>query len=195
VIHLANAVNDAQPITTSQWLPAMLVSLGIVIMLVLWTMSMRGRIAKRNAEQLTPREQIDRIKAGHQSRNYDDTHAVEFVTRASEIAARLDNKAERLEQLLAETDDRIMQLRHLLREASETQSPQRDDAPSQPDAPPPPKDNIDATPPPPPPEHTSDPLTRSVWSLADAGRTPVEIAQELNEQVGKVELILALRSQ
>ena len=39
----------------------------------------------------------------------------------------------------------------------------------------------------------TDPLTEEIYELADAGRTPVEIAQHLAEQVGKVELILALR--
>ena len=38
-----------------------------------------------------------------------------------------------------------------------------------------------------------DPLTANVYELADRGRTPVEIARNLDEQVGKVELILALR--
>jgi hypothetical protein len=40
-----------------------------------------------------------------------------------------------------------------------------------------------------------DPLTRQVYAMADAGRAPVLIARDLNEQVGKVELILALRRQ
>ena len=39
-----------------------------------------------------------------------------------------------------------------------------------------------------------DPLAKQVYELADAGRSPVEIAGELDEGVGKVELILALRS-
>ena len=38
-----------------------------------------------------------------------------------------------------------------------------------------------------------DDLTRNVYRLADAGHDPVAIAQQLNEHVGKVELILALR--
>lgn len=38
-----------------------------------------------------------------------------------------------------------------------------------------------------------DPLTANVYELADRGRTNIEIAQYLDEQVGKVELILALR--
>ncbi len=40
-----------------------------------------------------------------------------------------------------------------------------------------------------------DPLTKQVYSLADAGRSPLNIARDLNEQVGKIELILALRRQ
>jgi hypothetical protein len=38
-----------------------------------------------------------------------------------------------------------------------------------------------------------DPLTAAVYQLADDGHQPVQIAQQLDEQVGKVELILALR--
>ena len=38
-----------------------------------------------------------------------------------------------------------------------------------------------------------DPLTQSVYELADTGYQPLQIAQELDEQVGKVELILSLR--
>ncbi len=39
-----------------------------------------------------------------------------------------------------------------------------------------------------------DPLTRSVYKLADSGHDTVSIARELDEQIGKVELILALRA-
>jgi len=41
---------------------------------------------------------------------------------------------------------------------------------------------------------TEDP-NRRLYELADAGRTPVEIARELNQSVGEVELILNLRPQ
>lgn len=39
----------------------------------------------------------------------------------------------------------------------------------------------------------SDPLTRRVYGLADEGLAPTDIARKLDEQIGKVELILALR--
>lgn len=38
-----------------------------------------------------------------------------------------------------------------------------------------------------------DPLTRTVYELADEGKTAVQIARQLDEHLGKVELILALR--
>lgn len=38
-----------------------------------------------------------------------------------------------------------------------------------------------------------DPLSREVFALADAGKTPMQIAQATGEHVGKVELMLALR--
>lgn len=40
-----------------------------------------------------------------------------------------------------------------------------------------------------------DPLSASVYELADRGRSAVEIARSLDEQIGKVELILALRGE
>ncbi|HBS28705.1 MAG TPA: hypothetical protein DEB06_04470 [Phycisphaerales bacterium] len=43
-------------------------------------------------------------------------------------------------------------------------------------------------------EPPPDPLAERVYALADAGRSPVEIASELSEHVGKVELVLALRA-
>ena len=42
------------------------------------------------------------------------------------------------------------------------------------------------------PEPT-DSLRRAIYALADASRSPAEIARELDEHIGKVELILALR--
>ena len=38
------------------------------------------------------------------------------------------------------------------------------------------------------------PMTRSVYELSDSGQDTVSIARELDEQIGKVELILALRA-
>ena len=46
----------------------------------------------------------------------------------------------------------------------------------------------------PEPEIPDDPLARSVYQLADEGMEPTQIAQQLDEHIGKIELILALRA-
>jgi hypothetical protein len=42
-------------------------------------------------------------------------------------------------------------------------------------------------------EDRTDPLNRRIYEMADQGLPPVEIARSLNQQTGKVELVLALR--
>ncbi len=42
-------------------------------------------------------------------------------------------------------------------------------------------------------EGASDPILASIYRLADQGIAPTEIAQQLNQPIGKVELVLALR--
>ena len=39
-----------------------------------------------------------------------------------------------------------------------------------------------------------DDISRRTYELADAGRTPIQIAQQLGQNLGEVELILNLRS-
>ncbi|MBL0926541.1 MAG: hypothetical protein IBJ11_02670 [Phycisphaerales bacterium] len=123
------------------------------------------------------------------------------VTRES--AGLIDDRAARLERLIVQADERLKLLAGLLErldesagaaaeggdrssetgarggaggEGGETESgwPRRGGAPRYRD-------------------DASDPLSRRVLELADEGLTPVEIARRLEEQTGKVELILALR--
>lgn len=90
------------------------------------------------------------------------------------ISDRLDRQAARLEQLIAAADDRLTRL-----EAAAARAPEPVSQP----APRPPR----------PPRDTTDPLTRQIYDLSDRGTPPVEIARQLNQHTGKVELILALR--
>lgn len=171
-----------------QWLPAMLMSVGIVIILVLWSMSIRNRSTRKHAEFATPREQIERIKAGHRTREIEGALTAEFVTSATEIAARLENKAERLEQLIEQADERLMRLREAMGMTESEPTHEGATAAMQPES-----DRSRATDAPPHRPEPADPLALAVIELSDAGHSPVEIAQQLDEQIGKVELILALR--
>lgn len=87
------------------------------------------------------------------------------------LAANLDAKAARLERLIAQADERLNRLED--RTAADTRArPERRGGVT-----------IDDT----------DPLNRRVYDLADRGLPPVEIAKQLSQQVGQVELILNLR--
>lgn len=183
---------------------AMLLVLGIVIIAVMLVIHARGKIARRQSDRPTPREQIDQAKAGGTERERWRNAATETsgsdrrfarsaaseVETARHLAALLDNKAERLEQLLAEAEERIAHLEGLVRDAAQSGSGSSAQTATQRSV----ESSMPANhePHPPTPE-PADPLTRSVYELADNGHSSVEIAQKLDEQVGKIDLILALR--
>lgn len=97
------------------------------------------------------------------------------------LGAEIDARAARLEALIRQADGRIAALAEATRPAAAAARAG------------------EACPPEPPPLRVSlrprapDPLTQAVCERADGGMTAVQIARELDEQVGKVELILALR--
>lgn len=85
------------------------------------------------------------------------------------LAERIDQQASRLEQLIAAADERMAKLEKMMAEASRPTSR--------------PAMKADVV----------DPLSRQIFELSDGGMPAVEIARQLNQQTGKVELILALR--
>ena len=104
---------------------------------------------------------------------------------ARRVAAQIDNRRSRLEQLLAEADEKIKRLESLTaatpaavvatpvqRDASQTLSRLRQERGA--------------------PPVNEDPAYRPVYQLADEGKSSREIGQALNRQPGEIELILAL---
>lgn len=217
----ATAAGQPMPHVLAQ----MLLIVGIVAIGVILTISIRGKIARKDAARPAPRERVAQARTRH--RFVDDRHAVEAQMQdaARHYAALMDNKAERLEQLIAEAERAIADLHQLAASAGrnghaasslpapesaaaidEAERIARELEAALPDAGTSAETASDpqaapATPSPPPDRHAPtspadrriDPLTRSVYELADAGHDPVSIAQVLDEQIGKVELILALR--
>ena len=92
--------------------------------------------------------------------------AVQPPEELHQAVAELGDLTRRLEELIVAADQRIEELRGLTEGGK--------DAKRQAD---------------------TDPLARKIYKLADAGRDPAQIAQELDEHIGKVELVLALRTQ
>lgn len=164
--------------TTGPW-----AAIGMVLLMVgfavFMTFSIRGKIARRNAARLSPRELIEQMK-NHPRMLASDTHTytAQLQDTARRLSGQLDNKARRLEMLIDEADQRIAAL--AVPAAPAEPATRRPTRPANEPAP----GNG---------EHPADELTRAVYEQADAGRTALEIAQQLDEQIGKVELILALR--
>ena len=127
------------------------------------------------------------------------------------LASRMDEQAERLERLIAIADDRLARLEHALGadepapriHVRETRAPepgprsmraalgrmvedQRTDEHE-------PARSVVAPPAPRARVEEPDPINRRVCELADMGKDPAEIAAALDEHIGKVQLILALR--
>ena len=157
-----------------------------VMLLVAWAL-MRLRSKSRNRRPLArPQEIIERNRQirGMQGQLEELMVEVEALTRR--FGVQLDAKSRRLENLLTQANERIEELRSLQGQPSRHQaSPdQADDAQlvSSPQH---------SSPPPAPVEE--DPLAISVYNLADSGMDAHAIAMQLDEHVGKVELILALR--
>jgi hypothetical protein len=152
-------------------LVVLVVGVGVILVV-----STRAKIERRNAERGTPREQIERIRARALDGTDPEVATAELLATAQRLAAQLDNKAERLDLLIREADERLAALEEAARWAPDGAGRIHGDrAQAEEDA--------------------LDPLAAAVHRLADEGRSPVEIARELDEQVGKVELVLALRRQ
>jgi hypothetical protein len=83
------------------------------------------------------------------------------------LAALMDNKAAALEILI----DRANEAAERLERAGQSQTPK----------------------PTPPKDLPLDPIAADIYTLADQGMTSLDIARELDEPTGKVELVLALR--
>jgi hypothetical protein len=102
---------------------------------------------------------------------------VELSEMTRQITAQLDTRAQKLQLLIEEADKRIAELQRTPKQPIPARSGEAWSAPA-------------------PPNIPSEPVDEShqkVYDLADHGHSAGEIARELNQPRGEVELILALR--
>ena len=178
---------------------------GVAILAVIFTLSARKKLVRRANTPSPAREQYERLKRQAEPGDDADVANARLHERAQQLAAVLDNKAARLEQLIADVDRRIESIEQAATAERTGEQPLQqansatgNDVPVETERVVEPKDGIQhAIPPQPSQRHDTaaslDPLTRSVYQLSDAGLSSVQVAQRLDEQIGKVELILALR--
>ena len=195
----------------------------LILGLLLVTASLMMKLAKRrrggsSAEgsyrsDITASERLEKIRQEQGLRRDLDSLMVEIEEMAKRLSHQLDAKAQRLEQLIDDADHRLVRLKAIAERLERAEANEPDARVTEPDASaaapasPPASagngptesdllaaaggaatDRSDAS------ESRDDPLTRSVYALADEGHDARAIAARLDEHTGKIELILALRS-
>jgi hypothetical protein len=158
---------------------------------------MRGRIKQRRKD---PFERPAAFGVAQQRQVERDIGnlMVEMLETARQMTAQLDTRAARLEMLMKEADGRLAALK-----AAAAGSPASGPAlsferpiisvPSPMAHSPMPSPAVEPEPEPARPETPPDPRHSEIYVMADQGRTPQDIARQLNRPNGEVELILALR--
>ena len=169
--------------------PNLLLLAGVAL-ITTWLM-LRLRKKHRNpTRSATPAEQLERQRQVRGMRGDLEEVMVEVEQLAKRFSAQLDAKSMRLEKLIDEADARIAEL-----ERRQPTGQPAAEAPRQEPQPLRVFESSTASQPSPPDADQPDEseATRTIYRLADAGNDAVEIARVLDEHVGKVELILALR--
>ena len=166
-----------------------------VLFITAWLILRIRKRGVRGMGQPTAREHLERYKTRDAVRGDLEGLMVDIEELARRLGAQLDAKSRELERRIAEADQRIARLGGAaLPPAADRFEPQAA-APADPpgEAPDEPGPPASADPGEPPPGPGEDPLVAQVHGLADAGQTASQIAAELGEHIGKIELILALR--
>lgn len=185
---------------TASWV---LLAFGVAILI--WVMLRLQWRRQRCAPEESP---VYEMRETIQDRQAEGERAAEVAEIVRDLAARLETRAARLEALLDQADERIERLEaRLAASTTARQLPDADRAPATNGQRPPPKNqpaeddaDTDGWQEPDPQPHRrphassdADPLHQDVYELADNGHTPLDIARRLEQQVGTIELILALR--
>ena len=174
------------------------VTYGIAAIGILMVIFALRSMGKKRSNQVhsrdNARDHIDRARQKQGVRDELEALMVDIHRMAKDLGAQLDAKVVRIEKANREAQERIAQLQALqqtLAQPSAVDPPPTEQAglttpaTSEPSEP---TDQGDTAVP-------ADPVAAEVYKLADQGKGPQDIAQALGEHVGKVELILALRTQ
>jgi len=164
---------------------------GMLLLITGLLMIYRKRRRKQFTDPcLTPQEQLERNRQLRGVHGDLERLMVEIEQFSKRLATQLDAKTIAVELMLKQADQRIAEMKRLSAgnghggdaaapaERAAT-NPLEHEAPRTPAA---------------TPELPSDPVSRSVYQLADQGLSAEAIAKRLSEHVGKIELILALRT-
>lgn len=158
-----------------------LLVVGVALLIFVLWFNVRRRVAGH--ESLDPREKIERDKQVSGMKNDLRAMMVELDELTRRFSSQLDAKAVKLERLIEQADQRIATLNGKPVEVDRSDVAEGSREAASGDV------EIETT------VGSPDPLAENIYQLADAGKDPGEIARQLDEHIGKVELILALRQQ
>jgi len=150
-------------------LPGILMTAGILLLVIILMRKQKNRV-RRGSPDDTPTERLADLRQTAAGRDTLHTVMADVEELAQRLAAQLDNKAARIEKLIADADDRLARLE----QAAAGPAPE-----------------------PAPPHltnHSEDPTRARIYELADKGLSSIDIARRLDQPTGHVELILSLRS-
>lgn len=166
-------------------LPQALIVVGVLALTVTLMRRLQRRHRDRAAPTAEPSERLDEIRhravAGREPLDRVMADAEEL---ARHLAAVLDAKAARLELLIEEADRKIA----AIEAGGSPPVPAAARTPAPAAAP-----VVASAAPAPASTPTGLSQRDRIYQMADAGRTPIEIARELGQPAGQVELLLALR--
>lgn len=174
--------------------------LGVVLVTTSLLMQMRKR-QRQATPRLSPREELERARQAHGLHGDLEEVMVEVEQLAKRFGTQLDAKSIQLDRMIRQADERIQTMQRLaentgghrqISDMTEVPSNVSARAGTNPSA----ASSTEATGSAEQQNEVDqqDTLARNIYALADAGSDPLEIAKQLDEHVGKVELILALRS-
>ncbi len=167
--------------------------LGILLITMSMMMGIRKK-RRRPGVSNSARDTVDELRQRQAVRGDLDQLMTEVEQLAKRFGAQLDAKTAHMERLIEEANEKIAELKQLQqtqRNVDALRPPETPEAPQASSLKP-----QDSSAPKPqafePPDPDAD-LKARVCELSDMGNDPIEIAKQLDEHVGKVELILALR--
>ena len=153
------------------WVPTGIAVFGFVVLFYTVIRSLRRNAARRKkAPQAAPKERIEHIRTHAAQRDLIEGYSSDAIELTQRLAAQLDTKAERLEQLIARAERAIEGLAPGEPAGPRLVRPDGTEGPS-----------------------TMPPLHRKIYALADQGHDVLSIAQQLEQPQGQIELVLALR--
>jgi hypothetical protein len=167
------------------WITGAMLAAGVAVLTVvsLRVWHRRRRRSASGERQASARERLDTL-ARASERDTLESLMVEVQELTRTCAAQLDNRARQMNELVQQADERIGELQATLRAEPARREPTPTTMPFQPAAAR--RLALDDEP--------TDPIAERIFELSRAGLSPIDIARKLDEQVGKVELVLAMEA-